>query len=226
MKTCLVCACVLALMSGCARRTYEIDFSQVRDFEWDGKLKITKVEGYHLGPLLTFESDWSVERVELAARDGRTARVEAGAGDSTPTAQVGPGGPLPVQPVGADMWDRAGTVMIADPDLVAAALQAATTQPTSRPSEIHLLGRSAADELRPYAAHVDKLALAEWWAIALSEANEVTVEFDIPEEGLHILMRGNPHEYGPAVLEVRSADGRLLARFARQQIPVTQIDKK
>jgi hypothetical protein len=223
MKAMLLCTCVLVLACGCAHRTYEFDFSQFPDFQWDGKLKVTKTQYPYVGPLLTLESYWTVDRVELTARDARTAVIQSGTSDEPPVARVGPCAPMPLRLVGVDdVWGMRGMALIADPERVADELRRAATQPAMPRSMGGTRVWTPPEGLRPYAAHVDEIRLTEWWAIALDSTNQVCVDFTVPGEGLHVVMQGNPREYGPAVVEVRSDDGRVLRRFERQQVGVKE----
>jgi hypothetical protein len=221
----LLPVCALMALCGCGRHTYEIDLSQVPDFQWNGKLKVTKSEQMYIGPLLTLDTYWTVDRIELEARDSRPAVIDTGSGDKTPVAHVGPTGVVPSCFVGDDrLWDGNRVVLIADPDTIAGALRRTATQPaTTQPAS---LGRfwTPPRELQPYAAHADQIGFADWWALALQQASSVSVDFALPDEGLHIVMQGNSHEYGPAIVEVRDNEGRVLRSFARQQLPVQKLD--
>lgn len=221
----LACTCIVAVSAGCAQRTYEIDFSQVEGFEWDGKLRITKSEHGTLGPLLTIQKYWKVDHIELVSRDGRTASIESDGYRNMPVATVGPNAPPGgVQLLGTStFWRGSSVVLIADADTLSDALGGAATQPVQRRKPRERSMRGVPTELRPYAEHADDLKPVDWWAIALQEATEVSIECRIPDEGLVISMTGDPNKYGPAVLEVRTEDGRLLKRIERQQVPVKEI---
>ena len=196
-------ACVLLCILGVGcedQHTYLIDFSQTPGFEWDGKVKITKTRRTTWGPLLTPDEDWDVDRVEFLSRDGRSASIDTRGYRHTPIATLDLGSPARVEILGTKgYWDGATSV----------------SESTLEP---------APHELKPYAKHVDQLALTQWWAIALQEADDVSIEFRVPDEKLRILLRGDPRQYGPAVLEVRTADGRLLKRLTQEQIQIEEVD--
>jgi hypothetical protein len=177
----------------------------------------------HIGPFLTCETYWIADRVELMARDARTAVIETGINDKPPVAHVGPCGPVPLQLVGVeDLWELGRVTLIVDPESVPEGARRAATQPAAPQDTGGARVWTPPEGLRPYAAHVDEIGLTDWWAIALDSTNQVSVDFTVPGEGLHIVMRGNPREYGPAVVEVRSDDGRVLRRFERQQVGVKE----
>jgi hypothetical protein len=230
-RRCAWAALCLAAV-GCEQRySYLIDFNQAPGFQWDGKVKITKTRRTVLGPLFTQEVVYSVDRVELQGRDGRSASIDTRGYHETPLATVGLGTPTELQILGTRGYWEGGTPIVAilDPNGVRElyALARATSQPSSSPAPAfnpleHL--HAVPEDLKPYAEHVDQLSLADWWAIALEAAKEVTVEFRVPSEKLQIVLRGDTHGYGPSVLEVRTADGRLLKRYEQKQIPVERLE--
>ena len=57
----------------------------------------------------------------------------------------------------------------------------------------------------------------------MTKSDHVSIQFDLPEEGLRITMEGNPDKYGPAVLKVMSSDGELLRRFERRQVDLKAL---
>ena len=89
------------------------------------------------------------------------------------------------------------------------------------PLEIRM--RSIPQDKRPFAEHAQELGVLDWWAIALWLGEHVTIEFDVPEENLRIIMTGHPHQYGPAVLEVRKPDGTVVRRFEQPQVSVEEL---
>jgi hypothetical protein len=226
MRVVFLCLGIVTVSLGCAQRTYEIDFSQVEGFEWNGKLRLTKSEHGTLGPLLTIQKYWTVDHIELVSRDGRVASIERDGYRDIPVATVGPNAPPGgIQLLGTTtFWQGSNTVVIFDPDMMSGFPDRATTQPAPGLTLGKSTVRLVPDELRPYAEHAADLKPVDWWAIASNEATEVSIECRIPDEGLIITMRGDPHKYGPAVLEVRTEDGRLLKRIERQQVPVKEIE--
>ena len=227
MRTTFLGAGILVVTCGCAQRTYEIDLSHVNGFEWNGKLRITETQQLHIGPFLSFNPYWAVSRVEVPARDGRSA-VIATLGDEPPTAHVGLNRPMPLELVGVtDFWNLDSPILLADPAKVAESLASAATQPAATQPADTAGCRfwQPPEKLRPYSEHIAELGLLDWWAVALAQSDEVSLDFAGPE-GLHIVMRGNPHRHGPAVLEVRSGDGQVLARFERQQLAVKPVSRR
>jgi hypothetical protein len=84
MKTCVqhfrsisaACATLLFLVGGCtSTRTWEIDTSSVRDFQWDGRIRITEQTTTEIGPLLTSQKYTAAYSFELVGRDGRNIVV-------------------------------------------------------------------------------------------------------------------------------------------------------
>ena len=97
-----VLSALVASMAGCSEAIiYEIDFSQADDFQWDGKLKVTKVARHRPGPFLISEKEWEVESVELIGKDGRIAMVDPDGYSGVPTAAIGIASPAPEQLLGA-----------------------------------------------------------------------------------------------------------------------------
>jgi hypothetical protein len=105
----------------------------------------------------------------------------------------------------------------------------AATQPTGlvlpQTGKEKLTTRQVSAELRPYARHADQLTMADWCAIASGHADDVTVEFRVPDEKLRIVLRGNARQYALSGLEVWTADGRLLKRFELKQTAVKGVKR-
>ncbi len=117
MRVVLLCLSIVTVSGGCAQRTYEIDFSQVEGFEWNGKLRLTKSEQATLGPLLTIQKYWTVDHLELVSHDGRVASIEPDGYRNMPVATVGPNAPPGgVQLLGTTtLWQGSTGVVILDP---------------------------------------------------------------------------------------------------------------
>lgn len=230
MKTVIVVG--VLIVTGCvSHRTYEIDLSQAEGFEWDGRIRVTEAQQPCLGPCLTVETRRYVDRIELMARDGHAAAISMSQSGSPPTAIIGPDPPQQLEVFGTSgIWHGSNVVLVAEPEDIAelrrisASQPAATSQPAEEPIPLMKKLQSPEHEMRPYLEHADELTLADWWAIALGESADVTLEFDVPAENLKIQMRGNPRQYGPAQLQVRTSDGRLIRQFERQQIPVDELE--
>lgn len=226
MNRIVACGFVCLLAAGCQEpRIYQFDFSQEPNFQWDGKVRVTKTYQWRLGPFLTVIEDWDVDRVEFGSQDGRIACIDT-RGDSA-RATMDPNLPTSHQIPGMDVY-RSGldTAFVATGRSVkrlASGVYRSATQPagpdTLRAVNGPLTTREIPTELKPYAQHVDQLKLADWCAIALKHADDATTEFRIPDENLRIVIHGNPRKYGPGVLEVWTADGRLLKRFDPKQTP-------
>ena len=123
--------------------------------------------------------------------------------------------------IGIDMASH----MLAHAERHLAASQLAEAMPPDRQkAQPTMTVRAPCPEMRPYAEHADEMTLTDWWAIALGESTEVTLEFDVPAENLKIRMRGNPREFGPATLQVRTNEGQLIRQFEQQQISVEQLN--
>lgn len=208
----------LLIASGCVERTYEIDFSGVQGFEWDGRMRIVKGSTFQFGPFLTPRNDWRVKEIELAGREGQNAHVDASGYDDFPIAMVAPAPPMSASILG---------VSLLRPAIARAGPQAVSGTAESRPAET--VGELPAEippapvEKRPYAEHIDELTLADWWAIALRSAELVSVRFELPDEGLQIVLQGRPDRHGPAVVEIRDGEGKVLKRFERRQVEVQPI---
>ncbi len=224
------CLCILAM--GCEQQhIYLIDFSQAPGFEWDGKVKITKTRRTLLGPLLTQETDWDVDRIEFVSRDGRSASIDTRGYREIPVATLDLGTPAELEILGTrGYWDGGSSVVtIMDANAVKALVEVhqAVTQPSDSPDHKPLpapVPHFARMDLKPYAKHVDELDLTDWWAIALQEGSKVTVEFQVPDEQLRIVLTGDSRQYGPSVLEVWTADGHLLKRFEQEPILVRELE--
>ena len=222
-------ALVIVFVVGCTQRvTYEIDFSQAAEFEWDGKLRVTKATTYRIGPLLTLQEDWRVERIEMPSCDGRVASVDPEGYCGIPVATLGIDAPMDLEILGTRRIFRShGAVMIMDAESAQQLAEVAqeTDSETQAHSESALLSRQMVrHDMRPYVQNIEKLTLLDWWAIALEEADHVALDFIVPHENLRIIMQGDPRQYGPAVLEIRTQDGRLVRRFEQEQVPVQRVD--
>ena len=218
---------VLLLPAGCAQqRAYEIDLVQAPDFEPTGRLIIVKSSQPRLGPFLTIDEDWHIKRVEILGKDGRTLTIDSTGREGAPLAAIQPkpsGAPTVLGVEG--IWPRSDMAVVADPELLARALRATTTQPI-RPHDLlsnlgdtHVIFQGA----EPWAPDVDKRTVGDWWAVALAGANDVTMQFTVPREDLTITLRGDPRQFGPAVLEVHAADGTLIKRYERQQVNLKEL---
>ncbi len=221
--------CILVV--GCEQQYhFVIDFSQAEDFDWDGKVRLTKTRRTRLGPFLTHDVDWDVDRIEFLSRDGRSASIDTRGYRETPVASIDVGKPQELRILGTKgFWDGNNSIVfILDPNFAREMVEAsAATQPATQPAKKTYSGmgfRGVSEDLRPYAEHVDQLELVDWWAIALQEANDVMMEFRVPKENVRIVLRGDPDQFGPAVLEVWTTDGRCLKRIEQQQVPVHPFD--
>jgi hypothetical protein len=225
----LSAAVLLSIMAaGCMEpRVYQFDFSQAPGFQWDGKVKITKRPEWRLGPFLIIEELWKVERVEFGSTDGRFACIDTRGGGESPVAMVEPNTPVCLTIPGAEVY-RNGIISSAF-NLAARSAKAqmyrAAMQPVGQvlpqTGAGKLTTRRVSAELKPYAQHADQLTVADWCAIASEHADDVTVEFRVPDEKLRIVLHGNARQYGLSGLEVWTADGRLLKRFELKQLKQT-----
>ena len=230
MKTAIVLAALI--VAGCtSHQTYEIDFSQAEGFVWDGKIRVIEAREQRLGPCLAIDTYRYVDRIELAACDGRNASISMDRSGSPPTAMIAPDPPHELQVFGTSgIWHGSNIVLIAEPKVIEklhgiAASQLAEAMPPDRQkAQPTMTVRTPSPEMRPYAEHADEMTLTDWWAIALGESTEVTLEFDVPAENLKIRMRGNPREFGPATLQVRTNEGQLIRQFEQQQISVEKLN--
>jgi len=233
MRHVVLSICLLGLASGCKQMTvYEIDFSSEPAFKWNGKVRIT-------------EGDARFRRVELGSESGAPASIILPKKGGRPKAMIGPHRfPDGAKLLGTrDAWmGQTNIVLIIEPGRVEAFAKWIKEQITkSKDEPLHrselsdpwakLLPfvtsiRTAPMHRKPYAKNAEKLATVDWWAIALQEAEEVTMRFVVPEENLEITMRGNPRLYGPAVMEVKTIDGKLLRRFEQQQVDVKKIEQE
>lgn len=231
MKRWIGVASLALLVMGCHQtRVFEIDFNQAPALEWDGKVQVTKTLHRQFGPLLTLQSEWTVDRIEFASRDGRTASIDPAGYRDVPLATLEVATSGNVQILGTRGYWGGSTplVVVADPECgqaVAERLQVTATQPATQPRTENIAIRSVPEQWRPYAQHAEQISLADWWAIGLQQADNVTVEFQLAKEQLRIVMRGDPRKYGPGVLEVWTSDGRLLKRFERKPIAVSEIER-
>ncbi len=206
MRRALVSLAASLCLAGCAEyRVVEIDFSPPRVFgpqrsEWSGKLQIVQeTGGGFFGP-----SGWQVKRIKLPATDGRCAEVDVEGWREIPIASI-------------EMSDGAGVVVMGaqaftswvfgNPYEAIEATRLGTTQPASQPVDWPGQLRTA----------------AEWMTIAPGFAEEVTVEYRIPKQGLWVTLRGSPHASAPDVLEVRDSQGRVLNRFQREELEVREL---
>ncbi|MCP4591225.1 MAG: hypothetical protein GY842_10795 [bacterium] len=220
---------VLFMPLGCTQRAvYEIDFTSAYDFEWDGKLRITKVSSHRLGPLLTLEEEWRVEHVELLGRDGRVAQVDPKGYREVPLAGLGLGTSGVVQVFGTCEIFRSYYCPTREADREALrgteerkrAEEPATTSPATQPGGRL---RSPPQELYPYVDNAEQLDVRDWWAVALQESEYVAVDFLIPGQDLRIIVQGDPRHSGPDIIEVRTRDGRLIERYEETQIEVKEL---
>ena len=101
----------------------------------------------------------------------------------------------------------------------AARVLVARNEPFGLPADVEL----PPPEKQPYAQHVDELTMADWWVIALKSCDLASVQFEVPGEDLVIVMQGRPDRYGPAVVEIRNREGKVLKRFEREQIEVKLV---
>jgi hypothetical protein len=216
------------LVAGCQQpRSYQFDFSREPGFEWDGKVTVTKTPQLRVGPLLILDEYWTVDRVEFSSRDGRIASIDTrgSSADATvdpnrPTSHRVPGLEIPRDVIGS-------TFVLAGKSVknLAGGVYHTATQPVG-PDLVQAIEADAATrrppaELRPYAEHVDQLSRADWCAIALEPGNEIAVEYRVSHENLRIVIHGSPRRYAPGVLEVWTADGRLLKRYDPNSRPGT-----
>jgi len=208
------------LVAGCHQpRTYQFDFSQEPGFQWDGKVRVTKTPQIRVGPFLILDEHWTVDRVEFGSRDGRTASIDTRGSGADAT--VDPNVPTSHHVAGLDVLGEAiGSAFVMAGKSIktpAGGAYRTATQPVGPDlaQAVNEKGtaRKVPAELKPYAHHVDQLKRADWCAIALEHGNEMTVEFRVPDENLRIRVHGSPRKYEPGVLEVWTADGRLLKRF-------------
>ncbi len=225
MNRFIACGCICLLVSGCfLPKVYQLDFSKEPGFEWDGKVKITKTAHLRLGPLLILDENWKVDRVEFCSRDGRAVAIDTD-GDGA-DATVEPNTPRSHRVYGSDIY--IGEMMRPAIDMTkkTAANVVKGYRATTHPSGLELMRaiggapttRPVPTASRPYAEHADQLKLADWCALAMEHADDVTVEYRVPEENLRIVIRSHPRTSGPGVLEVWSADGRLLKRFQQKEV--------
>ena len=77
--------------------------------------------------------------------------------------------------------------------------------------------------VEPPAPDPEERTVADWWAVALTGADEVTMQFAVPQEDLTITLRGDPRQFGPAVLEIHAADGTLIKRYEQQQVYLNEL---
>jgi hypothetical protein len=225
MRRLLWCVCAILSAGGCVtQKVYEIDFAEVERFDWDGKLRVTKKTEPRIGPFLTVERVTKVDTVELRSHDGRTVVVSAEGYNAMPIAEVAVKPPDAVQVLGTRVvWAGPMAALIVEGDLCAVAEAAAdgTCDSSEQPS---LRVRGVPGDRRPFADHVDELTLADWWAIAQSSADSVTVEYHVPSEKLRVVASGPMPGAGPATLEVFAEDGRLLKRYERRPMKVKRIE--
>lgn len=159
-----------------------------------------------------------MSRIQLTGCEGRNVQIDAGGYEDFPMAELMLEPPAHAAIFGVTLFEQSGH----------RAMRVVTTQPAeSEPSRLPI-GLPADVELpggekSPYARHVDELTMAEWWAVALRLSTLVSVEFEVPGEDLVIAMKGQPNRYGPAVLEVRDREGKVLKRFEREQVPVRLV---
>lgn len=222
MKPTLLATFVLLIAAGCAQRSYEYDFSTVPDFQWNGKVTVTEVERGRIGPFLMLEKDWAVKHIKLGSQDGRVAIIDTNDYKGAPITGVGLPGQSGIPLTGtAGPSQLIGIVLLADPARVAEELRQAEDLKDRHAIELKGEAVLPIDVERPLVDHADEMSLAQWWAVAVQEAREVSVRYELPNENLHIITRGDPSAYGPAVMEVWTNDGKLLRKFERQQIPVS-----
>jgi hypothetical protein len=233
MNRIALCGFLCLLIVGCQQpRTYQFDFGEEPNFQWDGKVRVTKTYQWRFGPFLTINEDWDVDRVEFGSQDGRIASIDT-RGDSA-RATIDPNLPTGHQIPGMDVYrsgiDIAFTAAGRSVKKLAGETYRSATQPAGpdivRAINAPLTTHPIPDELKPYAQHVDRLSQADWCAIALKHADSVTTEFRVPGENLRIVFHGNPRQYGPGVLEVWTADGRLLKRFDQKQATTRAVKAK
>ena len=228
MMRIMLWASALALVAGCGRRiTYEIDFSQAQEFEWDERLRVTKATTFRVGPFLTLEEDWKVDKIELMGPHGRVARVDPKGYSGVPVAALGIDAPMNMQILGTRAIFRSyGAAVVLDQKSAQQLTEGdgrAESGTSEQPQKTPLRLRTAPVDMKPYAENAEELTPADWWAIALQESEQVALDFTVPHEGLRILMQGDPRKYGPAVIEIRTQDGRLVKRFEEVQISVHEL---
>ncbi len=227
MKTFLTGLLLSLLSLSCQEHTYEIDLSHAKDFDWDGKLRVTKVQRSEFVPIPMVVSRTEVERIQLVSKDGSSVDVDMNGYQGAPVASMGLGAPDKFQILGTQtLWHGPRVVLIADPQDVAGYMKDRALPPFAGEEEQIQARNFAREGVRPYQEHVEELSLADWWAIAQNEATGVVVTYAIPQEGLIVTMSGNPREYGPAELEVRNANGDVLKRFERKQIKLAELQSK
>jgi len=228
MRYILLGASVVIFAVGCARQvTYEIDFAQVEGFDWDGKLRVTKASTYRLGPFLTMEEHRDVRQIQFTSSDGRVASIDPDGYADVPIAVVGVDARLGTHILGTSSIFHSGSPVVVVDLGAFQELSDSTVETDSDAAQeseaVSVQWRSVPSTLKPYAENVDELTLVDWWAIAMQEAEHVAVDYLVPHEGLRITVQGDPRKYGPAILEVRTPDGRLLKRFEEEQVPVHKL---
>ena len=130
------------------------------------------------------------------------------------------------------------TVFIYDPAVVR--FLARSTQESRRPEgkaggDTLVIMPATLDDIRQFkgapslikalVARPEQTTMTDWWAAALTRAERVTVRFELPRDKLVITMAGDPSRYGPAIVEVKTQDGRLIKRFERRQLKVMRVRK-
>lgn len=219
MRLILALCCIAALMAGCSERTYELDFARAPGFHWSGRMRIHKAEIWHFGPLLTVESDLQTRRVELIGTQGQNAQIDPDGYEGFPIAVVTPAPPANAAVLGVTMFQRNKSRVRRS-----ASSTPAETQPADPMTDLPADIPDPPYGKRPYAQHLNELNLADWWAIALKASDLVTLQFEVPEEDLVIVMQGRPDQYdGPAVVEIRNHAGQVLKRFERQPIAAQSV---
>lgn len=118
MKTGLVLSCmILATVACVSRSAYEIDFSQIDGFEWDGRVCIFKSTTHQWGPLFTSTRVSSTDRVELTSRDGRVLIVDTEGYGDTPIASFALHGGRAIEILGTQaIWPAPSNILIVEPE--------------------------------------------------------------------------------------------------------------
>lgn len=217
MRPVTMLALSLVACAACTEtRVFEIDMAQAAPFDWDGRIHVTKARTKALNPFIS--ADWHVTDVRMQSKEGRVVHLDLNGYRDFPTAVVSLEAPEGAQLLGVrgGPIEELRCVTIIDPDIAARLRLATRPADELRPEELRT--RLVPNDQHPFIKHLDDLTLADWWAIALTDAAQVRMHFDLPHEGLVIFIQGEPGKYGPAILEVQDSSGRVLRRFERRQL--------
>jgi len=134
---------------------------------------------------------------------------------------VAPAAPADEAVLGVSLFKQPGLII----HPVWTAIPAAATRPAELPMGMPGHVPLAPYDKKPYAQHIEALTLADWWAIAFRDSTFVSAQFEVPNEDLVIIMQGRPDRYGPAVVEIRNHEGKVIKRFEREQVPVKMVPR-